>query len=109
MYTPDNWVVVKIITEEGPLYKVLAGWSGGYLDGDRWQLNSGIVKVEQQGDYYLFYGYSGSCYKCHKEGYCIRGNTSGVWEWLKEKLKGNIEIVPEDTDWKELFSVVKGE
>lgn len=102
MYTPDNWVVVKITTEKETLYKVLAGWSGGYLYGDSWQLNSGIVRVEKEGDYFLFYGYSGSCYKCHKEGYCLRGNTSGTWERLKEKLKYRIEIVPEDTNWLEV-------
>ena len=44
--TPDNWVVVKVGKN---LYKVLAGWSGGYLDGDRWKLNSGISEVKDDG------------------------------------------------------------
>lgn len=102
MHTPDNWVVVKITTEKETLYKVLAGWSGGYLSGDIWQLNSGIVRVEEEGDYYLFYGYSGSCYRCHKKAYCLRGNTSGIWNSLKERLKDDIDIMPEETNWLEM-------
>ena len=55
-YTPDNWVVLKITNTkrsgntgygrtEQVLYKVLAGWGGGYLDGDSWRMNSGINLV----------------------------------------------------------------
>ena len=52
MYTPDNWVVLKLKPGKGahPIYKVLAGWSGGYLDGDSWRMNSGISKVTENGD-----------------------------------------------------------
>jgi hypothetical protein len=68
-YTPDNWVVLKIKPGKGayPFYKVLAGWSGGYLYGDAWRINSGVTRVEQDSDYYEFYGSSGSCYRCHKK------------------------------------------
>jgi hypothetical protein len=34
-YEPDNWVILEISrTQENdiPFHKVLAGWSGGYLD-----------------------------------------------------------------------------
>ena len=51
--TPDNWVVVKV--GEG-IYKVLAGWSGGYLTSDSWKLNSGISEVKDDGDHWLFIG-----------------------------------------------------
>ena len=40
---PHNWVVVKV---DEDFYKVLGGWSGGYLDGDCWILNSCITKVK---------------------------------------------------------------
>ena len=33
MYTPDNWVIIKVMGDD-PHYRVLVGWSGGYLDGD---------------------------------------------------------------------------
>jgi len=31
MYTPDNWVILKITIKKETLYKILAGWSGGTL------------------------------------------------------------------------------
>jgi len=37
---PDNWVVLEImasVDDTNPSYKVLAGWSGGYLHGDNWK------------------------------------------------------------------------
>ena len=73
-YTPDNWVIVEITYKDTAFYKVLAGWGGGYLDGDSWRMNSGITEVEEKEDYYLFYGQSGSVYKCWKEAEKTRIN-----------------------------------
>jgi hypothetical protein len=78
MYTPDNWVILKIVLPGEVNYKVLAGWSGGYLDGDSWRMNSGITKVEEEGDYFLFHGYSGSIYRCHKDAEALRSNIAGI-------------------------------
>ena len=58
---PDRWVIFKLPNN---YYKVFGTWAGGYLDGDRWKLNSGISKVEQDENFYYFIGFSGSCYKC---------------------------------------------
>ena len=102
-YLPDNWVVLKI--KEGKLdsgfYKVLAGWSGGYLHGDSWRMNSGITRVEDHETYYSFYGYSGSVYKVWKDRYGLRMNNAGVYNQLKENeaFEGQITLMPEDTDW----------
>ena len=105
-YTPDNWVVLKIKPGKGmfPIYKVLAGWSGGYLQGDSWRMNSGITEVKQKGDYYEFYGHSGSCYKCHKEQYQLRMNNAGVYNQMKgqQEFGGQIQMMDEDTDWSKL-------
>jgi hypothetical protein len=102
-YLPDNWVVLKIMQpDQDTLYKVLGGWSGGYLDGDSWRLNSGVTKVKEDGDYYEFYGESGSVYKCHKNQYCLRMNNAGIWNQLKEKFGDAVELMPEDTDWSTL-------
>ena len=105
-YTPDNWVVLKI--KEGKLdrgfYKVLAGWSGGYLSGDAWRMNSGITEVKQDGDYYEFYGSSGSCYRCHKDTYRLTMANNGVYNALEknEEFEGQITLMPEDTNWMEI-------
>lgn len=94
--TPDNWVVVKV---EKNLYKVLAGWSGGYLDGDSWKLNSGISKVKDDGNHWLFIGESGSVYKCHKERYFVKMNIGAQVKQLKEL---GCELMDEETDWMKL-------
>ena len=94
-YTPDNWVVLKF-TQQGQIgntgygrkekvfYKVLGGWSGGYLSGDSWRLNSGIVDVEETTDSFIFIGNSGSRYICDKTQECIRMNTAGIWKEMQE-------------------------
>lgn len=69
MSTPDRWVILKLNNEGKAFYKVLAGWSGSYLEGQSWRINSGITKVESKDNYYLFHGYSGSIYKCYKSSY----------------------------------------
>lgn len=98
-YLPDNWVVLKINHEGKTLYKVLAGWSGGYLDGDSWRMNSGIVSVETFGDLYGFYGLSGSVYWCRQGAYGLTMATSGIYNKLKERVGDAVELMPEDTDW----------
>lgn len=103
-YLPDNWVVLKINHKGKTLYKVLAGWSGGYLDGDSWRMNSGITRVEDHETYYSFYGYSGSVYKVWKGQYCLRMNNAGIYNKLKEQFGDAVELMPEDTNWMELLS-----
>jgi hypothetical protein len=103
MYYPDSWVIVKITRPEGVVHKVLAGWSGGYLDGDHWRMNSGIVRWEKIGAYYHFFGHSGSEYKCHEDGQGLRMATAGVYETLRTKGADQnilVEIVDVHT-WNE--------
>ena len=62
---PDTWKVLKFTRSNKTTYKVFAGWYGGYMGGDAWQLNSGIVSVKQYNDRYEFAGKSGSLYVCY--------------------------------------------
>ena len=99
-YRPDNWVVIKMMQPgQDTFYKVLGGWSGGYLDGDSWRLNSGIAKVVYREEYVDFYGESGSVYQCHLSQYRLRMSNAGIWNQLKEKFGDAVELMPEDTDW----------
>lgn len=102
-YYPDNWVVLKITTEEETLYKVLAGWSGGFVQGDSWQMNSGIVAVDKQAYNWEFYGYSGSIYICHQGSYRLTMATAGIYNKLKKEFGDRIELMPEGTNWTKLF------
>lgn len=64
-YIPDGWNIIEHRTDATDYY-VFASWSGSYLYGDSWKRNSGITKVEEDGDDYLFHGYTGSVYRCSK-------------------------------------------
>ena len=105
-YIPDNWVILRIKGSD-PHYKVLAGWSGSYLNGTSWRLNSGIIRVEIADDYYNFYGSSGSCYKCHKNSYSLRLNNAYIWNQLSEKFGADIELMDETTDWVTVDWIIK--
>jgi hypothetical protein len=88
---PDRWVLLKLPDNQ---YKVFGSWAGGYLDGDRWKLNSGIQSVTQDEEYYYFNGFSGSCYQCHKLGYGVATSYSiGVLDDIVERAKGQIEVL----------------
>ena len=105
-YNPDNWVVIKMNGDD-PHYRVLAGWSGGYLDGDSWRMNSGIVRVEDAGDRFNFYGSTGSCYSCGKESYCIRMNNAHIWAQLQELHGDKVKMLDEETDWLGMDWIIK--
>lgn len=105
-YIPDNWVVVKIHGDD-PHYKVLAGWSGGYTTGDSWRMNSGIVRVDETENAFLFYGSTGSCYDCHKEAYGLRMNNAHVWARLQELHGDKVELMDENTDWLNMDWILK--
>ena len=101
-YTPDRWVVVKITTDKEPLYKVFACWYGGYAGSNSWKMNSGIKNVEEDELYFMFNGYSGSVYRCHKNTYGTSGYGGGVLQNFIDKADYKIEILQADTNWKEL-------
>lgn len=105
MHTPDNWRIIKISPHnEEPWYRILAGWSGGYLDGDSWRMNSGISKVEEDGDYINFIGESGSVYSCHKDSETIRMNCAYVWAQMKEAHGEIVELI----DYKDFIKEFSG-
>lgn len=97
--TPDRWVIVEVVGG----YKVFGTWAGGYLDGDRWKLNSGITKVEQDEDHYYFFGYSGSCYKCHKKAYGVMTSFGqGILDRIIEVGQGKAKVLEDREDWTDL-------
>jgi hypothetical protein len=105
-YNADNWVVLKFDGDD-PHYRVLAGWSGGYITGNSWRMNSGITKVEEDESFFYFYGSSGSRYRCNKEVYMLRMNTAGAWARLQELHGDKVEMLPEDTDWMNMDWIIK--
>lgn len=99
MYAPDGWVIVKITGQE-PHYRVFASWRGNFVQGDSWQLNSGVVKCRLEGQDYIFTGFSGSTYICHRKTYNnLSLHNSSVLANMIEKSDGKMEICEDQEDW----------
>lgn len=92
-YYPAYWVVVKVTppkkdgVEVKPIFKVLAQFSGSYLSGESWKLNSGITEYKEEGGKLFFIGSSGSCYVCSKEREGLGSFTVSIFASLKESLQ----------------------
>lgn len=89
-YTPDKWVIITITTNNKTYHKLLSGWVGGYLSGSEWRLNSGITKIEsdpENNDYFLIYGISKSCYRCHRSGYGFTSLTNGIYNKMTDEAQ----------------------
>jgi hypothetical protein len=63
--------------------------------------------VEEDEEYFYFYGYSGSCYQCKKGSYGFATSYSvGIVDSLKvtaDKNLGEIDVLDESTDWLNLL------
>ena len=101
-YKPDRWALVKIAGDD-PHYRVFGSWFGGYLDGDSWRMNSGVVRYEEDEYYYDFFGSSGSCYQCYKEAYGSHSYGYGVMKSYEDKLGDKFQILTEE----EALEVIK--
>ena len=73
IYWPDRFVILKIEAPEETLYKVMGFWSGSYLEGDSWRINSGIESYKIEDGRVRFFGYSGSCYDCSVDSFGATG------------------------------------
>jgi hypothetical protein len=100
-YSPDRWIVVKIIDEKnGDFYKVFGTWSGGYLDGDSWKLSSGFDKTQKIEDGQRFISisnFSGSIYNVgkHPASYDATSYGRSVLNGLVEKAESaGFKIIP---------------
>ena len=103
--TPDRWVMIKINHTSENIYKILASWYGGYTQGDIWRMNSSVVNVEEDGDFYNFYGFSGSVYRCHKNAYGMTAYASSILEKFQDRAKTemySMELLDESTNFMEL-------
>ena len=94
-YIPDTWVVLEIKSKDTePIRKLFAGWYGGFANGDEWRLNSGITETIDCGDYYEFYGYSGSVYSCYKNNQKMSVYQEGILRQLSSHPGVSVEVIP---------------
>jgi hypothetical protein len=93
-YTPDVWVVVHLSGTKvsKAYYKILAGWHGGYLDGDSWKLSSGIEKVIDRETYWEIPQSSGSVYICYKEAERFNSTTASIYSFYSDQSNKEMYI-----------------
>ena len=101
VYTPDSFVIMELnfddITPNNlKLYKILAGWSGGYLNGSSWRINSGIEYTTFDGEKISVYGASGSRYDVYMRRYALRAATAPTWAQIKEIYKDKAQLLSEN-------------
>ena len=99
---PDAWIVVKMTNGNEITHKIVAGWSGSYLYGLSWKINSGIKSVTYSNGIYNFLGFSGSIYECRENSYGLRVCNAIGYDILEKQCKENgieLDILDEETDW----------
>lgn len=95
MYKPNRWQVIRIVTPEETFYKLLAGWYGGFAQGDSWRLNSGITEVTDQSTHYKVDGHSKSTYVCRKPDEGMSAYMDSVLYGLQQNAaEQGVEITP---------------
>lgn len=104
-YNPDVWVVLCITNKSTGrvIYKVMAGWYGGFAKADSWRLNSGITSITKEPDndhIYAIHGGSGSTYFCHKNTEKTSMLTHSIIQRMMEEAlqsgEYEVSIVPSD-------------
>lgn len=90
-YTPTRWAILSFDMENGTkLYKIIASWYGGYLDGDSWKISSGITNVDVLEDHFSVRNHSGSVYKFSKHQHGMSNYTASVvYSYLDQMSKGD--------------------
>lgn len=101
MEIPNKWLILELPDRE---YKIFASWGGSYLSGESWKVNSGIKSVAIEDNYYLFYGYSGSVYKCYKDHYGVaNAYCSNVLSTILSKANGKIKLIEDKNNIKNIL------
>ena len=110
---PDLWCILKIKSIKStkdaksnisinPHYRVFGSWSGDFLKGDSWKMNSGIIKIEEDDMFYYFYGESGSCYKCYKSAYGVTTYGYSIIKGWLDASDGFLELLKDEFNWMEI-------
>lgn len=106
-YTPDRWQIITFSGEtvSEPVFKVLGGWRGGYVSGEAWRLNSGIVEIVDMDQYYIIKGHSGSLYHCYKDSEGTTSYTQSILDNWKQQASDKISI--EEVSVEDVISELK--
>lgn len=103
---PDYWCIIKVSGND-PHYRVFATWTGSYLTGSAWRMNSGITKAVDLGDRYEFHGESGSIYYCLKNSYGCYWESQAELNRLLSHDSGSFTLLPAGDNWDEIDYIIK--
>lgn len=92
-YTPDKWVIIKITHEHVSSFKILAGWNGSYLEGERYRVSSGIHQVEEVKGAAIIHNYSGSKYYCYPGTEGMTSYSKTVFDHYKTLEGVKVEVI----------------
>lgn len=94
MTSPDVWVVVELsgLKVENRYHRILAGWYGGFANGDSWKMSSGITRIVDKDTYWEIHNTSGSIYNCHKDIERFSGYTQNVYNSYQEENCDDISM-----------------
>lgn len=83
-YAPDSWKIVKLTNKEnGDVHhRIIAGWTGGYLQGSSWKISSGIEKITDEVDFWNVPNTSGSVYFLYKGREYLSGYVASIYDNL---------------------------
>ena len=92
-YTPNKWMLVQVKAPT-PHFRIFGVWSGSYLEGESWRLNSGVDGVVEREDHFEIVGSSGSVYEIGKKSY---GTTARGAAIIDGVVKQHTGIFGDDT------------
>lgn len=97
-YMPDKWALLHIPDDPDEIcqYRIISGWSGGYLSSDEWRISSGITKVIEHKHFYEIHNASGSTYKCRKKSYGFTSYSAEIL--IRYKKMENIHVLNDIKD-----------
>jgi len=103
VFYPDEWVLIHHEGEDEH-WRLFASWRGGYLDGESWRLNSGIVRLEEDEHFFYFYSASGTCYEVTKTSYGIGStyNMNVLLDMIQDNAYTVVQEMPDvmNIDWR---------
>lgn len=88
-HIPHRWVITEISNRDETFCKVLAGWRGGYLDGDSYRVSSRVEGIKEKKGYLEVTTKSGATYICHKHSNGLTLLTSSIITKWEEASKGS--------------------
>ena len=86
-YTPDHWVILEFVTDEGIFQKVFAGWKSDHKDSGNPILSTSIISMVKLAAHYRFITQNDRHYICYKNVEGMNKQMSIILDgWKKQNI-----------------------